>query len=89
MHPTSIYEFVISIFIFLFLWKRRGKYKTPGIIFGYYLILAGTERLLIEIIRLNPRIIFGLSQAQIISLIMIAGGIYLLSVKLRKEKTGV
>ena len=89
VHPTSIYEFVISIFIFLFLWKRRGKYKTPGIIFGYYLILAGTERLFIEIIRLNPRIIFALSQAQIISLIMIAGGIYLLSVKLRKEKTGV
>ncbi|MBK7160303.1 MAG: prolipoprotein diacylglyceryl transferase [Ignavibacteria bacterium] len=69
--------------------ETRDKYKTPGIIFGYYLILAGTERLLIEIIRLNPRIIFGLSQAQLISLIMIAGGIYLLSVKLRKEKTGV
>ncbi len=87
VHPTSIYEFVISIFIFLFLWNRRDKFSTPGIIFGYYLILAGMERLLIEIIRLNPRIIFGLSQAQIISLIMIAGGIYLLSVKLKKEKT--
>lgn len=86
VHPTSIYEFVISIFIFLFLWNRRGKYKTPGIIFGYYLILAGTERLVIEIIRLNPRIVFGLSQAQIISLIMIAGGVYLLSVKLKAEK---
>lgn len=86
VHPTSIYEFVISIFIFLFLWNRRGKYKTPGIIFGYYLILAGTERLVIEIIRLNPRIVFGLSQAQIISLIMIAGGVYLLSAKLKAEK---
>lgn len=87
VHPTSIYEFVFAIIIFAFLWSKRSKYKTPGIIFGFYLILAGFERLFIEIIRINPRIIFGLSQAQIISIVMIIGGIYLLVSKFKIEKT--
>jgi phosphatidylglycerol:prolipoprotein diacylglycerol transferase len=86
VHPTSIYEFVISIFIFLFLWKSRDKYKTPGIIFAYYLILSGVERILVEIIRINPRIVFGLSQAQVISIIMILIGIYILFSRLNVEK---
>lgn len=86
VHPTPIYEFVAAIMIFYFLWRNRDRFKTPGIIFAYYLILSGIERLLIEIIRLNPRIAFGLSQAQIISVIMIIGGVILLFTKLNKEK---
>lgn len=87
VHPTSIYEFILAIFIFLFLWSKRSKYKTPGIIFGMYLILSGIERILIEIIRINPRVVFGLTQAQIISIIMIIGGSYLLITKLGSPKS--
>ncbi len=86
VHPTSIYEFIAAILIFLFLWHNRARYKTPGIIFAYYLILSGIERLLIEIIRLNPRVAFGLSQAQIISVGMIIFGVILLYSRLNKEK---
>lgn len=86
VHPTSIYEFIAAIFIFLFLWNRRDKYKTNGIIFAYYLILSGIERLIIEVIRLNPRIIFGLSQAQIISIGMILIGLFILYPRLKEEK---
>ncbi len=86
VHPTSIYEFIAAILIFLFLWQNRTKYKTPGIIFAYYLILSGIERLLIEIIRLNPRIAFGLSQAQIISIVMIILGVFILFSRLNVEK---
>ena len=39
-----------------------------------YLILYGTMRLLVEIIRINPRILFGLTEAQIISIIIIIFG---------------
>ncbi|MBS1517685.1 MAG: prolipoprotein diacylglyceryl transferase [Bacteroidetes bacterium] len=86
VHPTPVYETVVTFFIFLFLWRNRAKYKTSGIIFAYFLILSGIERFLVEIIRLNPRIIFGLSQAQIISVIMIIGGLYLLKIKKSEEK---
>ena len=39
-----------------------------------YLIFAGIERFVIEIIRLNPKILFDFTEAQIISIVMIASG---------------
>lgn len=66
-HPTSVYEFIIAIFIFLYLWKIRKGMKFDGELFFVYLLLSGIARLLIEIIRLNPDVIWGLSQAQLIS----------------------
>jgi phosphatidylglycerol:prolipoprotein diacylglycerol transferase len=40
-----------------------------------YLFLAGIERFVIEFLRPNPRIIFGLSEAQLISLALIVFGL--------------
>ena len=71
VHPTPIYELVAAILIFLFLWKRRTKIKYAGEIFYYYLLLSGISRLLVEFIRLNPIVIFDLTQAQLVSVIMI------------------
>jgi len=87
VHPTPIYEFVAAVLIFTFLWTNRDRYKTPGIIFAYYLILSGIERILVEMIRLNPHVAFGMTQAQIISAVMILGGIYLLFSRLNIEKS--
>ncbi len=86
VHPTPIYEFIAALLIFTFLWRYRARYKTSGILFAYYLILSGVERLLVEIIRLNPRIVAGLSQAQIISIGMILFGVALLFSRLNVEK---
>lgn len=69
--PTPIFEFVAAILIFLFLWNRRTKIKYVGEIFYYYLLLSGISRLLVEFIRLNPKVIFGLTQAQLVSVLMI------------------
>ena len=43
-------------------------------LFGLYLVLAGLERLLVELIRRNDAVVAGLTQAQLISLAMIALG---------------
>lgn len=86
VHPTPVYEFIASLLIFAFLWKNRKRYQTAGIIFSYYLILTGIERLLIEIIRINPVVAFGLSQAQLISIFMIIIGTFLLYNRLNIEK---
>lgn len=74
VHPTPIYEFILSTILFLILWKNKGKIHQNGIMFMIYLILYGTMRLLVEIIRINPRILFGLTEAQIISIIIIIFG---------------
>jgi phosphatidylglycerol:prolipoprotein diacylglycerol transferase len=43
-------------------------------VFGLYLVLAGTERLLVEIIRRNDSVVAGLTLAQLVSLAMMALG---------------
>jgi len=88
-YPTSFYESVICILLFLFLWSIRNKIKWPGVMFGVYMILAGTERFLIEFIRVNTRYhIFGISfpQAQLISILMIIGGAILIISGLNNKK---
>lgn len=75
LHPTPIYEFLSGLIIFAVLWKFRKKSWVDGKLFMLYLILSGVSRLLVEFIRLNPRILLGLSEAQIISVVLIIIGI--------------
>lgn len=87
VHPTPLYELVVAIFIFLYLWKLKDRKTFNGQVFSVYLVLVGVARLLVEFIRLNPHVVFGLSQAQLISILMIIAGI-LLYIS-RKDKTSV
>ena len=57
--------------------------KYIGQLFAYYLILSGIERLLVEFIRLNPKVIWILTQAQIISILSIIAGILIIMNKRR------
>jgi phosphatidylglycerol:prolipoprotein diacylglycerol transferase len=89
VHPTPLYELFVWLAIAVFLWhigkQTVRKPKADGQIFCYYLILTGVARCLIEIIRINPRSFFGLSNAQAASVVsFVAGVALLLSVKRRK-----
>ena len=70
VHPTQIYEMILYFLIYLFLTKMLKKKHFPGEIFMNYLFLAGFARFMIEFIRLNPRYLFDLSGAQLISILM-------------------
>jgi phosphatidylglycerol---prolipoprotein diacylglyceryl transferase len=74
-HPTPVYEFIICTLMFLVMWKLRKKLKQPGKIFMLFLVFIGIERFSIEFLRLNPRLFMGLSEAQIIALLLIAAGL--------------
>ena len=58
-----------------FFGNSEKKNGSDGKLFTVYLMLAGLERLMVEFIRLNPRILFGLSEAQLISVILIIAGL--------------
>ncbi|MFA4923356.1 MAG: prolipoprotein diacylglyceryl transferase [Ignavibacteriaceae bacterium] len=75
LHPTPIYEFIIGVIIFYILWQLRKKDYHNGILFMIYLIFSGFARFFVEFIRLNPLLLFGLSEAQLISLVLIVVGI--------------
>lgn len=74
VHPTPIYELFMSIAVFLLLWRLRKTFRPDGRLFMMYLVCSGVSRFLIEFIRINPRILLGLSEAQVISLFMICIG---------------
>jgi phosphatidylglycerol:prolipoprotein diacylglycerol transferase len=81
VYPTSFYECVVCLILFFFLWQIRGRVKGAGVLFGIYLILNGVERFLIELIRVNTKYhVAGIpfTQAEMISLILILGGIVLI-----------
>jgi phosphatidylglycerol:prolipoprotein diacylglycerol transferase len=73
-HPTPVYELIMCALMCWFLWSIRKKTTPTGKLFMMYLFLAGFERFIIEFLRPNPRIFFGLSEAQLIALILISIG---------------
>ncbi|SEW39009.1 phosphatidylglycerol:prolipoprotein diacylglycerol transferase [Chitinophaga sp. YR573] len=75
VYPTPLYESVICILLFSFLWMIRKRLKTPGMMFYLFLILNGVERFFIEQLRITPKYFLQLSQAQMIALLFIAGGL--------------
>ncbi len=87
VYPTPFYEVIACFLLFLLLWSLRKKFKVPGTLFGFYLILNGIERFLVEKIRVNNRLdIFGFrpTQAEVISSFLIISGIAIWIVLKRK-----
>ncbi|MBW3607453.1 MAG: prolipoprotein diacylglyceryl transferase [Actinobacteria bacterium] len=77
VHPTPIYETVAMCLVAWALWRGRDALR-PGLLFACYLVLAGCERFLVEFVRRNEPVLAGLTEAQLLSLVMIAaGGIWL------------
>jgi phosphatidylglycerol:prolipoprotein diacylglycerol transferase len=78
VHPTPLYEFAAGLLIGAWLWWRGGKNRPAGAILGEYLLLSGTARFLVEFIRRNPRVLWGLSNAQLASLGSVLAGVVLI-----------
>ncbi|MBI4529972.1 MAG: prolipoprotein diacylglyceryl transferase [Candidatus Latescibacteria bacterium] len=71
VHPTPIYEALMSWGIFGYLYRGRPFEARPGGLFWSYILLAGVERLIAEFWRLTPKVALGLTMAQWISLALI------------------
>ena len=74
VHPAPVYETLSHLAIYGCLWQLRDRLALPGLGFSLYLILSGVARFSVESIRINPRVVWGLSEAQLISVAMIALG---------------
>ena len=75
-HPTPVYEFLLCGIFVIILWRLRKDLRPDGRLFMLYLIFAGLERFSIEFMRINPKVAFGLSEAQwIAAALVLIGGI--------------
>lgn len=78
VHPTPLYELGMGLLIGWFLWWRAGKRHGTGAIVGDYLVLSGIARFMVEFIRRNPKVLWGLSNAQLASAGSVLAGIGLI-----------
>jgi phosphatidylglycerol---prolipoprotein diacylglyceryl transferase len=79
VQPTPLYEFAANVLIGLYLWIRGNKRRPTGWIVGEYLVLSGLARFMVEFIRRNPKVLWGLSNAQLASAGTVVAGVVLLA----------
>lgn len=78
VHPTPLYELAAYSVLFVFLWRLRGRGLPPGHLLGHYLLWSGAARFAVEFVRRNPNWLLGLTTAQVLSLVSIGLGVWLL-----------
>jgi len=79
VHPTPLYEFASGLLIGAWLWFRGGRPRGAGAIVGEYLVLSGIARFLVEFVRRNPKVLWGLSNAQLAAAGSVLAGIVLVA----------
>ena len=81
VHPTQLYEVAAMLIAFAILWSLRKRGQPVGWLFGLYLIFAGIERFLVEIVRAkDDRFLGPFTIAQLTSVILVAIGLLLISI---------
>ena len=77
VHPTPIYESIISCVSFCLLWNIRLKIEQKsGVLFGLSILAMGIERFTVEFWRINEKYFWGqFSGAQAISLALMTIGV--------------
>ena len=68
VHPTPLYELGFALIIFACLWKLRLKPRPDGAMCALFLLFQGLERAIAEFWRVNPAVLWKLSDAQIIGI---------------------
>ena len=84
VHPTPIYETVIMALLAYWLWTLRDRVR-PGVLFALYLVGSGLERFLVEFIRRNHEVAWGLTAPQLTSIALCAVGAAWLAVLVRRD----
>ena len=78
VHPTQVYEIIYDMIVFGVLLKLRGRLKPDGSLFLLYLALYSAWRFGIGFLREGIPFLFGLQQAQVIGIIVLAITMFLL-----------
>jgi phosphatidylglycerol:prolipoprotein diacylglycerol transferase len=86
VHPTQIYEIIFNLMVFGILLSLRKRLRPDGSLFLVYLTLYSIWRLGIDFIRDGTPFLFGLHQAQVISIIVLIITVPLLVFKTRLVK---
>ncbi len=82
-HPVTVYELIYNLIVFGVLLKLRGRFKPDGSLFLIYLSLYSLWRVGTDFLREGTSFLFGLHQAQVIGIIVLAITIPVLAYRTR------
>jgi len=92
-HPSQIYEALLEgliLFLILVYFRSRGNFEKAGLISGLFLIFYSSFRFFIEFLRVPDEqlgyMIFNLTMGQIISVVFLLFGSYLIVTKYENKK---
>jgi phosphatidylglycerol---prolipoprotein diacylglyceryl transferase len=83
VQPTPVYEFLFALALGWVLWRLGAKARPLGWLTGLYLALSGVGRFLVEFVRINPRLYWGMSNAQVAALGSVVVGLVVMVVTRR------
>jgi phosphatidylglycerol:prolipoprotein diacylglycerol transferase len=85
LHPTQVYEIIFNLILFAALLKLKGVFRQDGALFLVYLSCYAVWRLGIDLVRAGTPFLFGLHQAQVISIVVLAVAAIVLARQLRSK----
>jgi phosphatidylglycerol:prolipoprotein diacylglycerol transferase len=65
VQPTPVYELLFGLALAWLLWQLGRRLRPIGWLTGLYLVLSGLGRFLVEFVRINPKLYWGMSNAQV------------------------
>jgi len=86
LHPTQPYEIIFCLIGFAVLLRLRGHFKPDGSLFLIYLSIYALWRVGIDFLREGSPFLFGLHQAQVVSIIVLLIAIPILVLRARWVK---
>ena len=86
VHPTTVYEIIYNMIVFTVLLRLRGRFKPDGSLFLIYLSLYALWRVGTDFLRDGTPFLFGLHQAQVIGIVVLAIAIPILAYRTRWVK---
>ena len=85
VQPTPVYELLFSLALAWLLWRLGNKTRPVGWLTGVYLVLSGLGRFLVEFVRINPRLYWGMSNAQVAAVGSMVVGLLVIAVAHAKK----
>lgn len=90
VYPTQLFEVAMGLAMFAILWRLRGHKHAAGWLFGLYCVLAGAERIVVEIFRAKDDRFFGpFTMAQLIGAVFLIAGAVWMQMRRRPEAVAV
>lgn len=87
-HPTVVYEMIWNMLVLAVLWRLRGRLRPDGAIWMIYLSLYAVGRFTIQFLRLDAVKFWGLQEAHLIAILVLAAAVPYIAIRVRFKKPG-